>query len=84
MWLNREWEPNTADALLLIIKDMENKATLRHIFLSLFLREGERECMHIPTEKGRERGRGKIPSRFRAVSAEPQVGLDLMNQEVMT
>lgn len=28
MWLNIEWEINTADPLLLIIKDMENKAKL--------------------------------------------------------
>lgn len=28
IWLNIEWETNTADALLLTIKDMENKAKL--------------------------------------------------------
>ena len=35
-------------------------------------------------ERERERGRQRIPSRFHTVSAEPDVGLDLMNQAVMT
>ena len=45
-------------------------------------------------ERERERGRGRarererrregIPSRFRAVSAEPIEGIDLMNPEIMT
>ena len=32
----------------------------------------------------RERGRERIQSRFHAVSAEPDVGLDLTNPEIMT
>ena len=34
--------------------------------------------------RGRERGRKRIPSRLHAVSAEPNVGLDPMNCEIMT
>ena len=46
-----------------------------------FEREGEREKVGDgPREKGRER----IPSRFCAVSIEPNSGLDLMNHEIMT
>ena len=32
----------------------------------------------------REGGRERIPSRLRAVSAEPSVGLDLTNHKIMT
>ena len=31
-----------------------------------------------------ERGRERIPSRFRTVSAEPDVGLELMSREILT
>ena len=34
--------------------------------------------------RDRERGRQRIPSGIRAVSAEPGVGLKLMNCEIMT
>ena len=34
--------------------------------------------------RGRERGREKIPSMLHAVSTEANVGLDLMNCEIMT
>ena len=43
----------------------------------------ERESLH-KQEGGRERRRERIPSRLRAVSTEPNVGLDLMNREVMS
>ena len=33
---------------------------------------------------GAERGREWIPSRLHAVSAEPDMGLELMNYEIMT
>ena len=32
----------------------------------------------------RERGRARIPSRLRAVSTEPDAGLDLTDREIMT
>ena len=35
-------------------------------------------------ERGRERGRERIPSRLLAVSAEPKVGPDATNCEIMT
>ena len=36
-------------------------------------------------ERERERERGeRIPSRLRAVNAEPYLGLNLMNHEIMT
>ena len=44
-------------------------------------RERERACKQ---GRGRERGREKIPSRLRAVSAEPDTGLESMNCEIMT
>ena len=34
--------------------------------------------------RGRERGRGRISSRLCAVSAEPDIGLELANHEIMT
>ena len=34
-------------------------------------------------EGQRERGRERIPSRLHAVSAEPNVGLEPMNREIM-
>ena len=49
------------------------------------LREKESECMSKGgTEKEREGGRQRIPSRRLAVSAEPDAGLDPMNREIMT
>ena len=42
--------------------------------IHLFLRDSELE-----QGKGRERGTERIPSRLRAVSVEPDVGLDLAN-----
>ena len=35
-------------------------------------------------ERERERERERIPSRLHTVSSEPDVGLDLMNHEIMT
>ena len=35
-------------------------------------------------ERERERGRERIPSMLCTVSAKPNVGLDLMNGEIMT
>ena len=43
--------------------------------------ERERERAH---SWGREKGRQRIPSRLRAVSAEPDVGLELTDREIMT
>ena len=34
--------------------------------------------------RDRERGRKRIPSSLHTVSAEPAVGLKLMNREIMT
>ena len=42
-----------------------------------------RECAR-EQGRSRERGRERIPSRFHAVSAEPNVGLKLTNREIMT
>ena len=36
------------------------------------------------SREGAERGRERIPSRLFAISAEPAVGLDLMNHEIGT
>ena len=35
-------------------------------------------------ERERERERKRIPSRLHAVSADPDVGLNLINREIMT
>ena len=59
-----------------------------NFILSLFLEGGgkqgerERENKH-EQERGRER-RGRIPSRLRAVSTEPDAGLELTNCKTMT
>ena len=45
------------------------------------------ECMHACVRAGegqRERERERIPSRLCTVCTEPNVGLDLMNHEIMT
>ena len=47
------------------------------------LRERARTHMNIG-EGQRERGGERIPSRLRAVSAEPEVGLELTNREIMS
>ena len=47
------------------------------VFLFVFLRERE-----IESKQGRDRDR--IPSRLRAVSTGPDVGLEPMNHEIMT
>ena len=51
----------------------------------LFLRE--RVCVSVCASRGaaeRERERERIPSGFHAGSAEPDLGLDLVNRELMT
>ena len=50
------------------------------MFIYLFW-ERERESKQ---RRGRERGRQRIPSRLHAVSAEPDVGLELTNREIKT
>ena len=49
------------------------------INIYLFLRERQQV-----RERQRERGRQRIPSSLHAVSAEPNVGLELTNHEIMT
>ena len=52
----------------------------------MFTFEKESERAH-DWERGREigrQGRQRTPSRFHAVSAEPDAGLDLRNYEIMT
>ena len=44
----------------------------------------ERERGSVSRGKGIERGTETIASRLHAVSAEPQVGLHLINHEIMT
>ena len=46
-------------------------------------RERERERAHA-SRGGAEREGERIPSRFHAVSAEPNAGLDLTNHEIVT
>ena len=65
--------------------------SLTIIFLMLIYFEKEREresestslCLH-ELGRGRGRGRERIPSRFHAVSAEPDTRLHLTNHEIMT
>ena len=47
-------------------------------------KERERGRWKGQRESGRERRRARIPSRLLAVSAEPNVGLELTNFEIMT
>ena len=68
---------------------MEFTHQLKPIFLKkcLFIYfEGERESVCEQGRGGteRERGRERIPSRLHTISAEPDVGLDLTNCEIMT
>ena len=57
------------------------------LFLRLFIfeREGEREGEGACARgRSRKRGKERISSRLRAVSAEPDMGLELPNQEIVT
>ena len=49
------------------------------MFIYLFLTEREHK-----QRRDRERGRVRIPSRFRAVSREPDTGLEPTNREIVT
>ena len=56
-------------------------------FLSLlnyFEREHKSKQVSMCRERGRQRGRERIPSRLCAVSMEPNSGLDPMNLEIVT
>ena len=53
-------------------------------FFNFVYFETEGENMHAREEETRERKRERIPTRLCAVSAEPNVGLDLTNHEIMT
>ena len=59
-----------------------------YFFKCLFIyfeRERERERQRKRAGEGQgQKERERIPSRFLAVSAEPKVGLDLTNHEIMT
>ena len=45
----------------------------------------ERETASTQAREGqRERERERVPSRLHVVSTEPDIGLDLTNQEIMT
>ena len=65
---------------------MKGKRLYFLLLLSLFiLRERGRESTSRGgAERERERERERIPSRLHAISAEPNVGLKLMNREIMT
>ena len=53
-------------------------------FFNLFiLRERERE-RESTSRGGAERRTDRIPSRLHTISAEPNMGLELMNCEIMT
>ena len=52
-------------------------------FLFIYLTERERDRMSRRRAE-RKGERDSIPSRLRAVSAEPDMGLELTNQEIMT
>ena len=56
---------------------------LFYFILKFIYFEREREDMH-KQGRGRDRGRESIPSRLWALSTEPDVGLELMNCEIMT
>ena len=60
--------------------DLGSLPSLKKFFFSLFFeRERERE-----QGRGRERGKARILSRLHTVSAEPDLGLEIMNHEIMT
>ena len=51
----------------------------------IFGREGEREGEGACARgRSRKRGKERMSSRLRAVSAEPDMGLQLLNQEIVT
>ena len=54
-----------------------------HFFFSFLFILRERKSVH-QKGRGRERGRERIPNRLCTVSTEPDMGLCLMNYEIMT
>ena len=54
-----------------------------NLFFNVYLFLRERESTH-ELGRDRERGRERMPSRFHAISTEPDVGLELTNWEIMT
>ena len=52
-------------------------------FFNVYLFLGQRETEH-ERGRGRERGRQRIRSRIRAVSTEPDAGLQLTSYKIMT
>ena len=66
--------------------NLSNFMYVIHTFIYLFIyfqKESAHAHMHV-CKGGAERGRERIPSRLRAVSTEPSVGLKLTNHEIMT
>ena len=53
------------------------------IFFSTFIYFWDRETEH-ERGRGRERGRHRIGSRLRAISPEPDAGLELTDREIVT
>ena len=53
------------------------------MFMYLYLRDREPVSQH-EQGRGRERGRQRIPSRFRTDSTEPYKGPEIANHEIVT
>ena len=73
--------------LVLVLKLGSTKPVVFFIFFKLthFERERERErASEHEWGRSRDRRRERIPSRFHAVNAEPNAGLDPMNHETVT
>ena len=79
-WCLSGWMGTTSDRIIFafaLVLLLLRKTTLCYFFfLNLFiLRERENQ-----QRRGWQKGRDRIPSRFHAISVEPNVGLNLMNQ----
>ena len=57
---------------------VEERGDALYLFICLFI------CLFVYRGGGAVRGRDRIPSRLRAVSAELDAGLELRNHEIVT
>ena len=56
---------------------------IEHFFFKVIYFEREKETV-CARGQGREKRRERIPNRLHTVSVEPNMGLDTMNDEIMT
>ena len=81
-WNTTQWEAHLGSKAGPPCDDL--RFCLQFFNVYLFLRERERESMGRGEAEREGDTESEAGSRLRAVSAEPDAGLELMNREIMT